>query len=163
MQTAPSKDQGPHLRQGAAGKGEPRRTVKRLVPHTPSARQSSGAGQSHEERRKPPYPCSVLNLVDPQLHGHVKAVQDVSTKYQRVYRSVDCVDPTWGEEGTERVSHWLLDHRGGSPYGSMQKITGGPGEHPGLESGMLGLPDAEGKVPGWLRGLTYTAPMDFCR
>lgn len=51
---------------------------------------------AHEERRKPPYPCSVLDLVDPQLHGHVKAVQDVSAEYQRVYRGVDCMDPTWG-------------------------------------------------------------------
>lgn len=41
------------------------------------------------------YPGSVLNLVDPQLHGHVEAVQDVPAEHQRVHRGVYRMDPTW--------------------------------------------------------------------
>lgn len=145
------------LEAGNRREGGPRRTLERLVPHTASARQSSGAGQSHEERRKPPYPCSVLDLVDPQLHGHVKAVQDVSAKYQGVYRGVDCMDPTWGGEATGRVSRgsWTT---GRVMDESTQKGPGDPGEHPGPELRMPGLPDAEGKVPDWPTGLRHTAP-----
>ena len=33
------------------------------------------------------------------LHGHVEAVQDVPAEHQRVYGSVDCMDPAWGGEG----------------------------------------------------------------
>lgn len=45
-----------------------------------------------------PYPGSVLDLVDPQLHGHVKAVQDVSAEHQGIHRGVDRMDPTWGQQ-----------------------------------------------------------------
>lgn len=72
--------------------------------HPHPSQQSLGAGHAHPERRKPPYPCSVLDLINPQLHGHVKAMQDVSTEHQRVYRGVDCMDPAWGW-GEEKVSH----------------------------------------------------------
>lgn len=91
--------------------------------HPHRSQQSSGAGRAHAERRKPPYPCSVLDLIDPQLHGHVKAVQDVSTEHQRVYRGVDCMDPAWGGGGKRSVT---------SPtYASVYKGAGGPGELPG--------------------------------
>lgn len=43
----------------------------------------------------PPYPGPVFNFVDPELHGHVKAVQDVPSKHQGVYGRVDRMDPTW--------------------------------------------------------------------
>lgn len=111
------------LEAGNRREGGPRRILESLVPHTLSARQSSGAGQSHEERRKRPYPCSVLDLIDPQLHGHVKAVQDVSAKYQRVYGGVDCMNPTWGGEGIERGSatgSWTTGV-GGSPMEACRR------------------------------------------
>lgn len=79
---------------------------------------------THEERRKPPYPCSVLNLVDPQLHGHVKAMQDVSAEYQRVYRGVDCMDPAWRGAGKTRSAT-------GPTYARMQEGARGPVEHSG--------------------------------
>ena len=56
----------------------------------------------HKKKRKPPHPRSVLDLVDPQMHGHVETVQDVPAEHQRVYGSVDCMDPAWGGEGHRR-------------------------------------------------------------
>lgn len=133
-------------------------------PHTPRAPgRAQGLGQSRQERRKPPYPCSVLDLVDPQLHGHVKAVQDVSAKYQRVYRGVDSMDPTWGGEGTGRVSRGLPDPWGGSPMEARTRAQEAQGKQPGPQLRIPGLPDPEGTVPGWPTGLGHTAPKDHHR
>lgn len=88
------------LRQGAGGRGTSG-DVAATCPQSPSAGRSSGAGHTRGERRKPPYPCPVFDLVDPQLHGHVKAVKDVSAKHQRVYGGVDRMDPAWGGRETE--------------------------------------------------------------
>lgn len=40
------------------------------------------------------YPGPVLDLVDPQLHGHVEAMQDVPAEHQRVHRRINRMDPT---------------------------------------------------------------------
>lgn len=102
-----------------------------------------------KERRKPPYPSSVLYLVDPQLHGHVEAVQDVSTEYQRVYRGVDGMDPTWG--GGHREGEPLAP-LGSLTYAGVQEGTGGPGEHQaGSEEAQAAL--RRGLRPSWPRGL----------
>lgn len=98
--------------------------VRRTGLHALSAWQSSGAQHAHEERRKPPYPCSVFDLVDPQLHGHVKAVQDVSAEHQTVYGGVDCMDPAW--HGAEKTGSAM-----GPTYASVQEGAGGPEEHLG--------------------------------
>lgn len=62
------------------------------------------------------YPCSVLDLVDAQLHGHIEAVQDVSTEHQGVYGGVDGMDPTCSREGkrwagVQRADMWKLLRR----------------------------------------------------
>lgn len=48
---------------------------------------------SVKKRIKYPYPCSVLNFIDAKLHGNIKAMQDISTKHQRIYWSINRVYP----------------------------------------------------------------------
>lgn len=104
-------------RRGAGGRGD----FGATCPQSPSTGRSPSAGHTHGESRKPPYPCSVFDLVDPQLHGHVKAVKDVSAEHQRVYGGVDRMDPAWG---------------GGEAEG--QPHTRGPGPHTGRGQRALG-------------------------
>ena len=129
------------MRQGAGGTRD-QEGFRNDRPVRPKHQAELGGRCGHEKKRKPPHPRSVLDLVDPQLHGHVEAVQNVSAEHQRVYGGVDCMDPAWGGEGTERVSHWPF---GAPHYAHMQEGAGGPGEHPGPEGGCLGrlMPRAE--------------------
>lgn len=48
---------------------------------------------SVKKRIKCPYPCSVLNFIDAKLHGNIKAMQDISTKHQRIYWSINRMYP----------------------------------------------------------------------
>ena len=40
--------------------------------------------------------CVLFDIVTSQLHGNVETVQEVSTEHERVFRSVDTVNPPCG-------------------------------------------------------------------
>lgn len=46
------------------------------------------------------YPCAILNAVDVELHGDVKAVEEIPPKHQRVLWGVHSVDPPYNTEDT---------------------------------------------------------------
>lgn len=71
------QNQGPSLRRGRGRVGG--RELKQL------GERPGKQGAS--------YPGPVLDLVDPQLHGHVEAVQDVPAEHQRVHGCINCMDP----------------------------------------------------------------------
>lgn len=60
------------------------------------------------------HPCAVLNVVNVELHGNVKAVQKVSPKHQSVHWSVNGMDPpyTHGQSGLvlENLGDSYLKH-----------------------------------------------------
>lgn len=103
--------------------------------------RSLRAGHTHRESRKPPYPSSVFDLVDPQLHGHVKAVKDVSAEHQRVYGGVDRMDPAWGGRETE----------GQPPAPACGRAHKRPSQvhAQGEGGGRSGLPDEESRGLGF--------------
>lgn len=52
------------------------------------------------------HPCAVLNVVNVELHGNVKAVQKITPKHQSIHWSVHCMDPPY----TQRHSGLLPEN-----------------------------------------------------
>lgn len=56
------------------------------------------------------HPCAVLNVVNVELHGNVKAVQKITPKHQSIHWSVHRMDPPY----TQRHSGLLPEKLPGS-------------------------------------------------
>lgn len=46
------------------------------------------------------HPCAILNAVDVELHGDVKAVEEISPKHQCVLWGVNGMNPPWNTQDT---------------------------------------------------------------
>lgn len=46
------------------------------------------------------HPCAILNTVDVELHGDVKAVEEIPPKHQRVLWGVHGMDPPYNTQDT---------------------------------------------------------------
>lgn len=51
------------------------------------------------------HPCAILNAVDVELHGDVKAVEEIPPKHQRVLWGVHSMDPTYNIQDKGRWRH----------------------------------------------------------
>lgn len=54
------------------------------------------------------HPCAILDAVDVELHGDVKAVEEIPPKHQRVLWGVHSMDPPCNKQDTRRCSCVVL-------------------------------------------------------
>lgn len=54
------------------------------------------------------YPCPILDAVDVQLHGDVKAVEEVTPKHQSVLRGVYGMDPPCNVQNAQKLLKPIL-------------------------------------------------------